>query len=93
MKIKMDINTLENHIVEIVNSSNSKVCKNYGFGVGVGLDILNEYLKDIANRALKIDDPIILFALVQIGVLKPSSDEEEKKLEERVKEIEKETEK
>ena len=83
MQVKMDLNVLEEKIYELINKSKSRFCKAQGFGIGVGLDILNSYLNKVADRAIKIDDPIITYFLMQIGVLKPENKEEEKSIEER----------
>ena len=88
MKVKMELNVLEDKIDKVINASNTKVAKNEGYGICVGLDILNGYLQDIANRALKIGDPVIINSLIQINVLKPNSEEEEKKIAEAARKLE-----
>ena len=85
MKVKMDINTLTDIIMNALNSSKSKYVKEYGFSIEIGLNLLLSYLKEIAKRALKIDDPVIMSALLNIGAIIPDSPEEEKEIHERAR--------
>ena len=87
MRVKMDLNVLEGKIIEVINRSKSKFCQGEGTGIVVGLDILNSYLAEVAKRVIKIDDPILLYDLMQIGVIKPDNEEEAKSIEERAKRI------
>lgn len=87
MRVKMDYNTWTKHVVEIVNRSKSEYCKDYGFIVVVGIDIMSSYLKEICERAIKTDDPIILSNLLNLGVIKPDNEQEEKEIHERAKSL------
>lgn len=83
MKMKMDINTLTDKIMEALNSSKSRYVKEHGFAIEIGLNIFLSYLKEITERALKIDDAVIMSALLNIGAIIPDSEEEEKEIHER----------
>ncbi len=85
MRVKMDYNTWTKHVAEIVNRSKSEYCKDYGFSVIIGIDIMSSYLKEICERAIKTDDPIILSSLLNLGVIKPDNEQEEKTIHERAK--------
>lgn len=87
MRVKMDYNTWTKHVVEIVNRSKSEYCKDYGFSVVMGIDIMSSYLKEICERAIKTDDPIILSNLLNLGVIKPDNEQEEKGIHERAKSL------
>lgn len=87
MKVKMDLFTLENKITNLINNSRSRFAQEEGFGIAVGLDILNSYLVDICKRAIEIDDPIIMCDLLNLGVLKPDNVEEAEAIRERAKEM------
>lgn len=87
MRVKMDYNTWTKHVVEIVNRSKSEYCKDYGFSVVMGIDITSSYLKEICERAIKTDDPIILSNLLNLGVIKPDNEQEEKEIHERAKSL------
>lgn len=89
MKIKMNILTLENKITELINNSRSRFAQEEGFGIAVGLDILNSYLGSICKRAIEINDPIIMCDLLNIGVLIPDSEEEERAIRKRAEESKK----
>lgn len=85
MKVKMDINELCERIMQALNSSKSSYVKEYGFSIEIGLNIFLSYLKEITERALKIDDAVIMSALLNIGAIIPDSAEEEKQIHERAK--------
>lgn len=87
MRVKMDYNTWTKHVVEIVNRSKSEYCKDYGFSVVMGIDIMSSYLKEICERAIKTDDPIILSNLLNLGVIKPDNEQEGKEIHERAKSL------
>ncbi len=89
MKVKMDLLTLEGKITELINNSRSKYAQEEGFGIAVGLDILNSYLVDICKRAIEIDDPIIMCDLLNLGVLKPDNEQEAEAIRGRAKEMKK----
>lgn len=87
MRVKMDINILADTIIDALNSSKSRYVKENGFGIEIGLNLLLKYLQEIAERAIEIDDVVILSALLNIGALIPDSKEEEKEIHERAKAI------
>lgn len=89
MKVKMDIVKLEDKITELINNSRSKYAQENGFGIAVGLDILNSYLVAICKRVIEINDPIIMCDLLNLGVLKPDNEEEAEAIRERAKEMKK----
>ena len=88
MKIRMDLKTLEYKINELINHSKSRYAKEEGYGIVIGLEILNSYLVSICERAIKIDDAIIMCDLLNIGVLKPDNADEERQIRERAREVE-----
>ena len=77
MKMRIDISKLENKIANLINSSRSKIAKEEGYGIAIGLDILNAHLVSICERAQTIDDPIILCELLDCGVLIADNEEAE----------------
>lgn len=87
VRVKMDISKLANKIIDALNSSKSRYVKENGFGIEIGLNLLLKYLQEIAERAIEIDDAVILSALLNIGALIPDSKEEEKEIHERAKAI------
>lgn len=89
MRVKMDINKLADTIIDALNSSKSRYVKENGFGIEIGLNLLLKYLQEIAERAIEIDDAVILSALLNIGALIPDNKEEEKEIHERAEAIRK----
>ena len=85
MRVKMDYNNFASLIASIVNSSKSRLVKERGFGAIAGLNILGSYLKDIANRAIELNDPILLSLCLDLGIIN-ASEEEIKEIERKVKE-------
>lgn len=85
MKVKIDINDLVERVMQALNSSKSRYVKENGLVIAVGLNCLMSYLKEITERALKIDDAVIMSALLNIGAILPDSEEEEKEIHERAK--------
>lgn len=101
MKVKININNFINRVIESINTlSEYRTCPNCDeeigidyeteksiSGINIGFEIIMSYLKDIVKRAVKIDDPIILEALFNIGAIS-CSEEKEAEIIEKVKDIE-----
>lgn len=87
VRVKMDINNLADKIIDALNSSRSRYVKENGIGIEFGLNLLFQYLREITQRAIDIDDAVILSDLLNIGALIPDSKEEEKEIHERAKAI------
>ena len=89
MRVKMDISKLADKIIDALNSSKSRYVKENGIGIEFGLNLLLQYLQEITQRAIEIDDAVILSALLNIGALLPDDEREEKEIHERAKAIRK----
>lgn len=63
-----------NHLIEIIDdtlaNSRSKTVRENAFGIGIGLNLLNEYLRKIAERAIKLNDEVLLGLLKDMMILK-----------------------
>lgn len=68
--MKMDYNHLVESIGEILSNSRSKVVRENGFGIEIGLNLLTSYLKDIAERAIELDDDVLLGLLLDMHILR-----------------------
>lgn len=86
MKVKMNYNSWAEALVEIVDNSKSRVAKEKGKFVFYGVGILNSYMKQIVNRAIQIDDPVILEACINLGIARCDTQEEEDEIVRRAKE-------
>lgn len=69
-RMKLDINNLISAISDVVKNSRSKIARENGFGIAIGLDLLIAYLKDIASRAIELNDDVLIGILVDMNVLK-----------------------
>jgi hypothetical protein len=69
-RMKLDINHLYELIDEVLSNSRSKIIKERGFAISVGLDLLKNYLRDIAERAIELNDDVLIDLLLDLHVLK-----------------------
>ena len=69
-RMKMDINHLFEVIDEVLQNSRSKIIRERGFAIAVGLELLQHYLRDIAHRAIELEDDVLIGLLVDLHVLK-----------------------
>ena len=74
-RIKLDINNLFRLIEEVISNSRSKIAKENGFGIAVGIEVLTAYLRQIAERAIEINDEVLLDLLLDLHVLKEDEPE------------------
>lgn len=69
-RMKMDINNWVRQVDEVLSNSRSKIIRENGYGISVGLDLLLLYLKEIANRAVELQDEKLIEILLDLHVLK-----------------------
>ena len=69
-RMRLDINHLYELIDEVLSNSRSKIIKERGFAISVGLDLLQNYLRDIAERAIELNDDVLIDILLDLHVLK-----------------------
>lgn len=70
MRMKLDYNNLLSNIDRTLSESRSKVVKRNAFGIAVGLELLSGYLRDIAQRAIDLNDDKLIDLCVDMGILK-----------------------
>ena len=70
MRIKMDINNWVRKVDDILSNSRSKIVREKRDGVYIGLDLLLAYLKEIAERAVELQDEKLIEIFVDLHVLK-----------------------
>lgn len=63
-RVKLDYNHLMEQIDDFLNQSATEDNERIVFGIGMGLNLLQAYLKNIAERAIEINDDVL------IGLLK-----------------------
>ena len=69
-RMKMDINNLIRHIDEVISNSRSKIARENGYGISIGLDLLISYLKEIGQLAIDQDNKELIEILVDMHVLR-----------------------
>lgn len=70
MRMKMDYNNLVEEIDRTVSASRSRAARENAFGISVGLELLSWYLRDIAQRAIDLEDDKLIELCVGMGILK-----------------------
>lgn len=79
MSIKMDYNELLNKVSKALNTSKSRYVKEWRHSIAVGLEILDSYMRRIAQRAIETQDEDLLEDLANLGlVIKIENEEDEK---------------
>ena len=79
MLIKMDYNELLNKVSKAPHSSKSRYVKEWGNSIAVGFEILNSYLRRIAQRAIETQDAALLEDLANLGLVTEIEDGEDEK--------------
>ena len=74
-RMKMDINNFFRLIDEVISNSRSKIARENGFGIAVGMDLLSSYLRQIAERAIELNDDVLIDLLLDLHVLKEKKDD------------------
>lgn len=69
-RMKMDINNWVRQVDDVLSNSRSKIIRENGYGISVGLDLLLSYLKEIAERAIELQDEKLIETLLDLHVLK-----------------------
>lgn len=60
MKMKLDYNNLMNQIFDLLNDFDPEMVQEKAFLIGVGLELLTSYMKDIATLAIERNDKELL---------------------------------
>lgn len=69
-RMKMDINNWMRQIDDVLSNSRSKIVRENRFGISIGMDLLLAYLKEIAERAVELNDEKMIELLLDLHVLK-----------------------
>lgn len=73
-RMKMDINNWMRQIDDVLSNSRSKIVRENRFGISIGMDLLLSYLKEIAERAIELNDEELIEILLDLHVLKKEDD-------------------
>lgn len=66
----MDINNWVRQVDDVLSNSRSKIIRENRYGISIGLDLLLAYLKEIAERAIELQDEKLIEILLDLHVLK-----------------------
>jgi hypothetical protein len=69
-RVKLDINNLFREIDDLLSKIEEESLEKAVFGVGVGLELLISYLRQIATRAIELNDDVLIGLLLDLHVLK-----------------------
>ncbi len=77
-RMKLDYNGLVEMIDAVMSNSRSKIARENGFGIGIGINMLTGYIKKIAERAIELNDEVLLELLQDMMVIKQTDHSTEK---------------
>lgn len=69
-RMKLDYNHLLDTIDGVISNSRSKIARENGFGISIGLNLLSGYLHRIAERAIELNDDVLIDLLLDMMILK-----------------------
>ena len=69
MRVKLDYNHLMEEIDDFLTGKSEDDDK-LVFGIGMGLNLLTSYIKNIAERAIELNDDVLIDLLKDLCVLK-----------------------
>lgn len=72
MRVKLDYNNLLKQIADVLTESEAAQERGTAFGIAIGLELLSSYLRQIAERAIEIEDEILLGLLKDLCIIKES---------------------
>lgn len=72
--MKMDINNWVRQIDDVLSNSRSKIVRENRYGISIGMDLLLSYLKEIAERAIELNDKEMIEILLDLHILKKEED-------------------
>ena len=71
-RVKLDYNHLLELIDDTLSESESAQEIGTAFGIAIGLELLSSYLRQIAERAIEIEDDVLLGLLKDLYIIKES---------------------
>ena len=68
-RIRLDYNHLMQQIVDFLNQNGTEENERIAFGIGMGLQLFEAYMKNIAERAIELNDDVLIGLLKDLCVL------------------------
>lgn len=74
-RMKMNINNWFRLVEEVISNSRSKIARENGFRIAIGMELLTSYLRQIAERAIELNDDVLIDLLIDLHVLKEKKED------------------
>jgi hypothetical protein len=68
-RMKLDYNHLMQQIVDFLNENSTEENERFAWGIGIGLELLEAYMKNIAERVIEINDDVLIGLLKDLCIL------------------------
>lgn len=78
-RMKMDINNWFRLLDEVMSNCRSKIARENGFGIAIGMELLASYLRQIGERAIELNDDVLIDLLIDLHVLKEEKEDGKRK--------------
>ena len=75
--LKLDYNNLMRLIVDTLDSDDIETVADNAYGIGVGLELLTAYIKNIAVRAIELNDEVLIGLLFDMCLLTETKEKTE----------------
>ena len=68
-RMKLDYNNLMQQIIDFLNDNRTEDNEHIIFGLGIGLELLDAYMKNIAERTIELNDDVLIGLLKDLLIL------------------------
>lgn len=68
-RMKLDYNHLMQQIVDFLKENSTEENEHFVWGIGIGLELLEAYLKNIAERVIELNDDVLIDLLKDLCIL------------------------
>ena len=68
-RMKLDYNHLMQQIVDFLNENSTEENERLAWGIGIGLELLEAYMKNIAKRVIELNDDVLIGLLKDLYIL------------------------
>lgn len=76
IRIKLDTNNLMRQIEDYLSCTRNEANETAVIGIAMGLELLQNYLRKIAERSIALDDDELISLLLDLGILKTTEAKE-----------------
>lgn len=68
-RMKLDYNHLMQQIVDFLNENSTEQNERFACGISIGLELLEAYMKNIAERVIELNDDVLIDLLKDLCIL------------------------